>query len=368
MKVSIITVSYNSRETIEKTIRSVLNQTYADIEYIIIDGLSTDGTQEIISKNRASIATFISEPDEGLYDAMNKGISYATGDVIGIINSDDWYELDAVEKVIKCFEKTDADVVYGKMKVWENGKCRMGKKVLPEEIWHTMIPHPTVFIKKNVYDRYGCFDLKYKIAADYDLVLRLWTSGVKVHYIDEVISNFRKGGISNANPENLIEAANEAYSVSLKYYKMYHGEENIAYKINQNYAYGIFTANIRDTKKLEKLICSQFDDMGIGLVIFGAGTWGERFCHELKKTSIKLDFVVDNDERQWGTQLEGIEIRSPDVLRSAEANVLIAIKDCDKEVEEQLRSFHNGKLEWMALDKLVFSQLNLGEAKLPLDC
>ena len=115
VKVSIITVSFNSVKTIEQTIKSVINQTYKSIEYIIIDGASTDGTQQVIEKYKDRISFYVSEKDDGLYYAMNKGIEHASGDIVGIINSDDWYVEDAVENMVVCMLETDADLAYGKV-------------------------------------------------------------------------------------------------------------------------------------------------------------------------------------------------------------------------------------------------------------
>ena len=152
-KVSVITVVYNSVDTIEQTIQSVLNQTYKNIEYIIIDGLSTDGTQKIIEQYLDCIAYFISEKDNGIYDAMNKGIRKASGDIIGIINSDDWYAEDAVENIVDCFKQNDVGLVYGNIiDVFQNGEQKERLKEPLENMWHQMsVPHPSTFIKRSRY-------------------------------------------------------------------------------------------------------------------------------------------------------------------------------------------------------------------------
>lgn len=209
MKISIITASYNSAQTIEDTIKSVLGQTYSDIEYIIIDGASTDGTLEIIKKyqTRGKIK-LVSEPDKGLYDAMNKGIALATGDVIGIINSDDFYKHSRViEKIAAVFKNNDYDAVYADLEFIENNN--------PNKIVRTWIagkyqekklnngwvmPHPTLFIKKNIYNQYGYFKTNFKIAADYELMLRLLKiHKIKIAYLPEIIISMRNGGVSTRN-------------------------------------------------------------------------------------------------------------------------------------------------------------------------
>ena len=186
IKVSIITVSYNAVMTIEQTIQSVLKQSYHNIEYIVIDGQSTDGTQKIIEKYGNAIAYYVSEPDHGIYDAMNKGISHATGDVIGIINSDDWYESDAVEKVVDCFNRTDAGVVFGEIWLIDHNE----KKINCTK--HSLLPpHPAMFVKRDIYQKYGVFDTDYKLAADYEMTLRFVIDGVLFEHIEDIISNFR---------------------------------------------------------------------------------------------------------------------------------------------------------------------------------
>lgn len=203
IKVSIITVCFNSEKTIRKTIDSVFSQTYKNIEYIIIDGDSKDGTNEIIKRKTGDApinVVYVSEPDNGLYDAMNKGIKKASGNIIGIVNSDDYYEPDAVENVVAEYnhgnfkEKT---IFYG----YERNLLR-GEEVEVVFYHHRNIQkkninHPTCFVTKDVYEAIGMFDLKYRSAADYDFLLRAYfDSGVSFVPICKIISNFELGGTS----------------------------------------------------------------------------------------------------------------------------------------------------------------------------
>jgi len=218
MKVSIITVAYNSQATISDTIKSVINQTYKDIEYIIIDGASTDNTMSIIEAYKDNIHTIVSEPDSGLYDAMNKGIQYATGDVIGILNSDDYYENNAViEKIVNTIKQSNADVCYADLNYvhpvntskvirrWKSGKFRKSSFY-----YGWMPPHPTIFVKKRVYNKVGLFNLGLKSAADYELILRIFLkSNFTVTYLPETIVCMRTGGNSNASLKNRIKANKE---------------------------------------------------------------------------------------------------------------------------------------------------------------
>ncbi|MCD8038928.1 MAG: glycosyltransferase [Lachnospiraceae bacterium] len=216
IKVSIITVSYNAVDTIEQTILSVLNQSYRNVEYIIIDGQSTDGTQEVIEKYKDKLAYYVSEPDGGIFDAMNKGIKQASGDVIGIINSDDWYELDAVANIVPCFESGDAEIVYGKSRhIYLDGSVSYSENMPLSELWmHMSVSHPSCFVKREVYQRKGLFDTKYRIAGDYEFMLGCYSSGVKFKYIDKVIANFRYGGISTTDT---VAAARETLQVAKTY-------------------------------------------------------------------------------------------------------------------------------------------------------
>lgn len=207
MKISIITVVYNNKNTIRDAIDSVLHQTYKDIEYIIIDGNSTDGTIEIINSYGNKITTFVSESDKGIYDAMNKGIALATGDVLGILNSDDFYiDEFVIEKVVKVFEEKDvdslfADLVYVKFdNVNKTVRHYDSSQFHPEKFAYGWMPaHPTFFLKRSAYTAYGLFKTDYKIAADYELLVRLlYKYKLTYFYLPEVLIKMRMGGVSTS--------------------------------------------------------------------------------------------------------------------------------------------------------------------------
>ena len=219
MKISIITVVWNNAKTIKDAINSVLNQSYKDIEYIVIDGSSTDGTIEIVQSYGDKIK-FISEKDNGLYDAMNKGIRMATGDVVGILNSDDFYASDKILQIVADeFLKGNIDSVYANLeyidandpkrviRYWRSKKYQEG---LFRSGWHPA--HPTFFVKKEIYEKYGVFDLSFKIAADYELMLRFFEKcKITSSYVDEVFVKMRIGGESNRSIKNIIKANMESY-------------------------------------------------------------------------------------------------------------------------------------------------------------
>lgn len=211
--VSIITIVFNGEKYIEKTILSVLDQAYSNIEYILIDGGSKDGTIDIIKKYEKKIDHWISEPDKGIADAFNKGISYATGEIIGIINADDWYELNAVSLAVDALK--NADVVYGNMQCWKNNEKDYVFMANHHFLNYEMsINHPTVFVKKSIYEKYNTYNVEYKVAMDYEFFLRLYSSKVVFCYVDQVMANMRQEGISN---ESFIKGFNEVRIAKNKY-------------------------------------------------------------------------------------------------------------------------------------------------------
>lgn len=207
MKISVITVVWNNAKTIRDAIDSVLYQTYKNIEYIIIDGQSTDGTVDIINSYGAKISKFISEPDEGLYDAMNKGLTLATGDIIGILNSDDFYiNNNVIEKIVREFEEKKVDSVYADLvyvkpdnldkvvRYYDSSSCE------PASFQYALYPaHPTFFVKRYVYEKYGLFKIDYKIGADFDIIARfLYTNKISYSYLKEPLIKMRMGGVSTS--------------------------------------------------------------------------------------------------------------------------------------------------------------------------
>jgi glycosyltransferase involved in cell wall biosynthesis len=204
-KISIITVVYNNRQTINDAIESVLAQDYPDIEHIIIDGASTDGTVEIIESYGDRIAKFISEPDKGIYDAMNKGLKLATGDIIGILNSDDFYaDNTIISSIIQEFETKNVEMVFGDLVfVKPEDLNRVVRSYstpnfTPSKFaWGWMPPHPTCYLKRSVYERYGYFKTDYHIAADYEILTRFMAKHkITYSHIPKILIKMRTGGIS----------------------------------------------------------------------------------------------------------------------------------------------------------------------------
>lgn len=212
--ITIITVVFNGIKTIEQTILSVIRQPYQNKEYIIIDGGSTDGTVDLIRKYESHLSYWVSESDGGVYDAMNKGIGHAKGELIGIINADDWYEENIFSSIAKQYIDTGSDhVIYGLLRIFQDDEfySMVGNsiRILREDT----IMHPTCFIPMKFYRTFGTYNSKYKYSADYDLTLRYVDNGVKFSFIEKTIANFRRGGISASS-----NAEKEKYRVRVRHH------------------------------------------------------------------------------------------------------------------------------------------------------
>lgn len=213
IRVSLITVTYNAESTIERCIRSVIAQKYRNIEYIVIDGASTDSTIQIINRYAQNIQNIISEPDKGMYDALNKGIKLATGDVIGILNADDYFASDDIlADVATAFKRSDIDILYGNLDFVDLNETIIRKwrtRSYTKGIfgWGWMPAHPTFYCRKSLFNSLGYYSLEYGTAADYELMLRfMHKTNVKAYFLDKVMVKMQSGGMSNKRPANRINA------------------------------------------------------------------------------------------------------------------------------------------------------------------
>ncbi len=220
MKVSIITVTYNSATSLENTLRSVETQTFRDIEHIIIDGGSTDGTLSIIEKHRDRIAQVVSEPDKGIYDAINKGLRLATGDVIGILNSDDVLaDATTIETIVRNMQQTNAEIAYGDLlyctdTAMINTVIRYWRSNIfdPKALkFGWMCPHPTLYVRRKVYEQVGEYDTAFRISADYDFILRVFSRNYRSVYIPNVLVKMTTGGVSNRDVQSMCRKSREDY-------------------------------------------------------------------------------------------------------------------------------------------------------------
>lgn len=357
-KVSIITVVYNAVKTIEQTIQSVLNQTYPSIEYIIIDGGSTDGTVDIINKFRDKIDIFISEKDDGLYDAMNKGIKSASGEIIGILNSDDTYTENAISLVVDNFRNRPMDVLYGDAMLVD-GISEIGLYDCSdiEQLWYRMaIPHPSTFVRKEIYDKYGVFDTQYLIAADYDLMLRLYCEGVRFGHIDELLTYFRLGGMCMVR---LNEVTEETHTISLKYIGHCNEKEKYLPVIQESYMQMVllqFSKQNDETMiaEIKQIIAQSMLDR---FVIFGTGMWAERYYEILLQSGALVEFFADNDTSKWGSTFHDIAIISPEQLRGYTGHILIGTLQYEQEIHSQLEEMNNN-FKIVLLSDLALSWFN----------
>ena len=211
MKVSVITGTYNSAKTVKDTIESVLSQTYDNIEYIIIDGLSKDNTLDIVNSYGDKISKVVSEKDKGIYDAMNKGVALATGDIVGILNSDDFFtDNGVIERVVEAFKKNDLDAVYGDIHFVNDNNLNKPVRYYSSRIFRPslmrlgfMPAHTSFYVRKECYQEYGYFNLTYKIGADFELLLRfICKNNIKTKYMNMDFVTMRTGGASTAGIES----------------------------------------------------------------------------------------------------------------------------------------------------------------------
>ncbi|EES0217726.1 beta1,3-glucosyltransferase [Escherichia coli] len=218
MRISIITATYNSEKTLLDTLLSLEKQTHPDIEYIVVDGASKDNTIELIKSNCTRVSKIICEPDHGIYDALNKGIQAASGDVIGFLHSDDLLAYDdVIADIAKTFESTGCDAIYGdleyvaqndttkRIRLWESGSFSRFKMTVG---W--MPPHPSFYMKRECYSQFGCFSLDYRISADYDSLLRyILKQRISIEYLPKVLVKMRVGGISNRSVSSMVKKSME---------------------------------------------------------------------------------------------------------------------------------------------------------------
>ena len=225
LKISVITAVYNRKETILQALKSVRSQSYNNVEHVIVDGMSSDGTSDIIASFRGDDLLVSRQADDGIYDALNIGIGRASGDIIGLMHSDDFFANDEVlTKIVAAFEDPDIDLVYGDLNyVDQMDQTKIVRRWVAGEFSQKKIkkgwmpPHPTVFVRRHVYQTQGLYNTVYKIASDYDAMLKWFAGGrYKVAYIPEVLVNMRVGGESNASLKKIMLKSREDYLILRK--------------------------------------------------------------------------------------------------------------------------------------------------------
>jgi len=210
--VSIITIVFNGESSIRQTIESVLRQSYDSIEYIVIDGGSLDSTVSIIREYDEKIDYWQSEPDDGISDAFNKGIGVARGELIGLVNAGDWYEVGTVKRVVETFlAEQEVGVVCGALQFWKGQKREYLCHSVPQILEHEMaVTHPTCFVRASLYHHFGLFATDYKFAMDYELLLRFKLQGVKFLALKSVLANMQHDGVSEANWKRALQETHRA--------------------------------------------------------------------------------------------------------------------------------------------------------------
>ncbi len=329
MKITVITVVYNNVETIERTIRSVLDQTYTDYEYLIVDGGSTDGTLDVIIKYQDRITKWISESDRGIFDAMNKGITIATGEVIAFLNSDDWYEVDALEYVYREFMQSNIDILFCRIfKEWKDDRedGAMAKVMVGKDLYRSKnLMHPAVFAKRVLFDKIGAYDLQYPLTADNDWFKKVIEMGGCYICSNKITTHYSMNGISGRNIEQLLielQRRDLEHSVSND-----HAQEIINY-YKENIARHTFNCN--------PILKNDTRFTSGKLYLFGAGYYGRLCLKQLYEVGIIVKGILDNNKEKWGECLNGVTIYGVEEVELLDAIIFITVRGYDQEIKEQL--------------------------------
>ncbi len=344
MKISVITVCLNRVDMIEKTIQSVINQAYAELEYIIIDGGSSDGTVDIIKKYEGVIAYWVSEADAGIYDAMNKGVARATGDVVAFLNSDDWYEDNTLTRVADYFKQYHPMILSGKQNVLQKGQWKKQTLEFDEKEASIRVRmncrHPATFVKRELFDRFGGFDTQYQIAADYDWMLRMYDAGIRILKVDDVFTNFSSKGISSTNLELTIKETRQIALLALdrntelsteekegwrgKIYELYNSKHDFLEikKIIQNNQIGNFP-NVR----IRMLDC--FTEKAY--VIWGRGIIGEEVHSLLLQLGLHVKYFLDSHVGKAGERFHDLPVKLPQAVMHDE-KIIVASTEYEDEI------------------------------------
>lgn len=335
MKFSIVTVCLNSEKTIRQTIESVVHQQYENIEYIIIDGGSTDGTVDIIKEYSDKIAFWVSEKDNGLYDAMNKGIEKATGDVISLLNSDDWYEPDILGKVKGYFETYKVEMVCGSIRnILDDEEFGLTTSKYNLERLHLRVQcmPPALFCKKLVYDQIGLFNTEFKITSDFEWEMKVWLKKVPCYNATDIFTNFRLTGTSG---KKKYLAMLENYEIAKRYLTpKYQAEVDAFYcdRLESCFYEQNFEEQFKDIDKT--MLLNLFGDDRF--YIWGAGIQGALCLHTMEKLSLKCVGFVDNDKRKWNGKIKEYRMYEPLKL-DRNVKICIAAREYNTQIKEQLR-------------------------------
>ncbi|HQI17316.1 MAG TPA: glycosyltransferase [Bacillota bacterium] len=361
-KISIITVCYNSERYIEEAIKSVLMQTYNNIEYIVIDGKSDDGTLGIIKKYHDKIDYMISEPDSGIYEAFNKGVRASTGDIIYFLNSDDYLiDEDSIAKAAKVFmDNSELKIVYGNVLIVNDSfKSRyiFGREMGLEDFRKgCMPPHQGTFVKKELFEVYGLFDEAYEISGDFEFMLRCFLDGMEgIKYINETIAVFREGGKSTDYRYGKIRDKETGHIIR-KYLGDMKGLDEDKCKTNPDALCRLWLEFLLLNGKG---ITGRLRDNGIkDVAIFGTRKIALCLYNDLKKENFNIVRFLDNNTNMHGQEIYGTLVEAPEWLAKNHPDaVIVSIEsDHDAEVIKQLYNITEGKMPIISWKDLIMKQ------------
>ncbi|XME04325.1 glycosyltransferase family 2 protein [Lachnospiraceae bacterium C1.1] len=293
MKISIITVTYNCSSSIERTIQSVISQAYENKEYIIVDGNSNDGTREIIERYKDDISLFISESDNGIYDAMNKGLSHATGDYVIFINGDDCFADDNALSRIAPYCNGD-NIVIGREYCGSRLSEVVDLNTVKSKYYDIFYPHQATFVPLNMFRKYGFYDETYRTSADFEWICRAMYAGSKIDWVDEIVSKYSIGGRSS-----LIGCVQDEYNIAKKY-MLLNGEEKLipdmtskVIKKAQNTLFRMIVSDEQFYDCLKQIIERKIEG-GFPVRIWGAGFLGTIYFRLFKRLGVNVDLIIDS--------------------------------------------------------------------------
>lgn len=353
MKFSVITVCINCSDTIEKTIQSVLSQNGIELEYIIIDGNSSDGTREIIKKYEAQLAYWISEPDNGIFDAMNKGLRVASGDVISFLNAGDYYTKNILSEIQKIFLNKNIRIVSGSISFRIDNEffTIINSDYNLERMPLHMIPHQALFTKREVFNETGLFDTNYRLGSDYDWFLKVWIKGIDVFIVPNICADCDGNGVTTKYPFNLSLETKQSALKQAKYM-----DAAVCQQIERYYE-----------SKLEKVFYEQLyeeelDPINIDFIntflkdtdyyIWGMGRAGIRCYKIFKKNKIGIKGFIDNYKYETLKKVRMYNVYSPKEI-DRHIKICIATREHESEVEKQVISLGYTKKDYVLFSEIV---------------
>ena len=334
MKFSIITVTFNCKYSIEKTIQSVLNQSYYDIEYLVCDGNSVDGTNSIIEKYASKIDVYVCEPDTGIYNAMNKAISLSTGDIVMFLNSGDVFvDNDSIKRISRAFDP-DVDILVAKELI-EGTVCSTYSPKFNKSIYiDAFFPHQATFSRRHLYEEDGYFDESYRICADYDWILRECSLGRKIKWVDDVVSVYDADGISSS-----VKCTAEQYIISKKYLSIT-GQTDLFPYMDKYYSDAfrkVFFRRLIKENVSNDMITDHLKRLlrGRSVSVWGFGTIGKALCSFLLDNHIDVCRIIDLNPNMLTLEYKGIRISEFDP--QSNDIVIVSSEKYDKDICNNLK-------------------------------